>query len=379
MLVRSAALLPQVAGVPAETRVGPSRARAVVMKRFTLSRRQFWQWLPLALAAPVRAAGTLRVLAWPGYAEPEVVQAFEKRQGVKVEVTTIDSDDALWQRISREESRDFDVFAVNTAELQRYIKAGLVMPVPTTLLRNLSRQQPRFRALEAIHGLVHGGRAYAIPFTYGEMGLIYDRRQVPQPPTSIRVLWDERYRGKVVAYNGGTHNFSLAAQAMGLESPFRLEPGHWAPAVDRLVALRRNAAGFYTRPDEAVAIFRSRQAAVMFANYGTQQLRLVKAAGIDAGYVVPREGSLAWLDCWALTRGCRNPALAAAWIDHLLEDTASDLLVTRQGLANTTSPSPGARPEDRLVWLEPAESEDQRNRLWARILSGDSAAKVLRP
>lgn len=349
------------------------------MKPFYLSRRQFWQWLPAALAVPVRAAETLRVLAWPGYAEPEVVRAFEQRHQVKVEVTIIDSDDQLWQRVSRQQAQDFDVFAVNTAELQRYIKAGLVMAVPTTLLHNLPRQQPRFRALAAIPGLVHGGRAYAIPFTYSEMGLIYDRRQLSQPPATIQALWDERYRGKVVAYNGGTHNFSLAAQALGLGSPFRLRPQDWAPAVERLVALRRNAAGFYTRPDESVALFKSRQAALMFANYGTQQLQLVKAAGIDAGYVVPREGSLAWLDCWALTHAARNPALAAAWIDHLLEDPASQLLVTRQGLANTTSPGPGSRPEDRLLWLEPAESEEQRNRLWARILSGDSVAKVLRP
>lgn len=349
------------------------------MKPFHLSRRQFWQWLPLGLAAPVRAAETLRVLAWPGYAEPEVVQAFEKRHLVKVEVTTIDSDEALWQRVSQNKGQDFDLFAVNTAELQRYIKAGLVMSVPTALLRNLQRQQPRFRALEAIPGVVHGGRPYAIPFTYSEMGLIYDRRQVAQAPSSIGVLWDERYRGKVVAYNGGTHNFSLAAQVMGLKSPFNLGSQDWPAAVDRLVALRRNAAGFYTRPDESVALFKARQAAVMFANYGTQQLQLVKAAGVDAGYVVPREGSLAWLDCWALTRGARNPALAAAWIDHLLEDPASELLVSRQGLANTTSPGLGAKADDRIVWLEPAESEERRNLLWARILSGDNAAKVLKP
>jgi putative spermidine/putrescine transport system substrate-binding protein len=358
---------------------GPTWARAVVMKPFCLSRRQFWQWLPLGLAAPVRAAETLRVLAWPGYAEPEVVRAFEKRHQVKVEVTTIDSDEALWQWVSQKQGGAFDVFAVNTAELQRYIKAGLVMAVPTALLHNLPRQQPRFQALEAIPGLVHGGRPFAIPFTYSEMGLIYDRQQVPSAPSSISILWDERYRGKVVAYNGGTHNFSLAAQAMGLKSPFRLGAQDWPVAVDRLVALRRNAAGFYTRPDESVSLFKARQAAVMFANFGRQQLQLVRAAGVDAGYVVPREGSLAWLDCWALTRGARNPALAAAWIDHLLEDQASGLLISRQGLANTTSPGPGTRAEDRLLWLEPAESEERRNRLWARILSGDSAAKVLKP
>jgi len=102
---------------------------------------------------------------------------------------------------------------------------------------------------------------------------------------------------------------------------------------------------------------------------------LLLKAGLEVGYVVPREGALAWLDCWAITRAAAQPALAAAWISHVLGPAASDWLVTRQGLANTTSESP--YPNERLLWLQPPEDADRRQRLWARILSGDRASKVL--
>ncbi len=52
------------------------------------------------------------------------------------------------------------------------------------------------------------------------MGLIYNRRQFDAPPQSIAALWDARYRGKVLIYNSGSHNFSLAAQVLGKDSPF---------------------------------------------------------------------------------------------------------------------------------------------------------------
>ena len=52
-------------------------------------------------------------------------------------------------------------------------------------------------------------------------------------------------------------------------------------------------------------------------------------------------------------------------------------LVQRQGLANTTSPSPFHRPDARLRWLEPVEDTQKRTRMWDRIVSGDRAAKVL--
>jgi putative spermidine/putrescine transport system substrate-binding protein len=84
------------------------------------------------------------VLAWPGYAEPEVVQAFERRHGVRVELTTHRhrrGDVGARQR----DGDEFDVLALNTAELQRYLDAGLVQALDAARIPNRHRQLPRFR------------------------------------------------------------------------------------------------------------------------------------------------------------------------------------------------------------------------------------------
>lgn len=325
---------------------------------------------------PVR---TLRVLAWPGYADPAVVKAFEQRHGVHVDLTLIATDEALWEKISADQGADFDVFAVNTAGLQRYIGTGLVQPIDTAAIPNMQRQLPRFRQAAGIAGLSRDGKVYGVPYTYAEMGLIYDRSQFKQPPDSIAALWDPRLRGRVLAYDGGGHSFSLAAMMLGKPSPFRMDEADWPRAVERLIALRRNVLGFYAQPDEATHLFRKHRVALLFANYGTQQVQALKAAGADIGYVIPKEGALAWLDCWAVTQGAKDMALAYAWIDHMLGDMASGLLVTRQGLSNTIAEPPGGATGDRLIWLEPMEDPARRDRLWARIISGDSAARVFGP
>lgn len=331
------------------------------------------------MAAALGAQPLLRVLAWPGYADPDVVQGFEKRTGAKVEVTYIDSDEALWAKLHTNQATDFDVFAVNTAELQRYLQQGLVAEIDPAAIPNLGRQLPRFAQANKIPGIVHAGKRYAVPYTYAEMGLIYDRSQVAVPPKSVNILWDPRYQGKVLLYNGGSHNFSLAALSLGSTTPFAIAPRQWAPLVDRLIALRRNALTFYTELDDSIAQFQSRKAALMFANYGSQQFQQLQAAGANVGYIVPQEGALAWLDCWVITRGARDRALAHAWINYLLEDVPGQVLVSRQGLSNTTSASPFLGPEDKLLWLEPPPQLDRRNQLWERIYSGDRANKALAP
>lgn len=325
------------------------------------------------------AAATLRVLSWPGYADPDLVKTFEARTGSRVEITVINSDESMWQQLHDPGGENFDVFAVNTAELQRYIKDDRVQPLNMAAITNHARQLPRFRDLARIHGLVHADRVYAIPYTYAEMGLIYDRAQFARPPASINVLWDPRFQGKVIAYNGGNHNFTLAAQSMGYTTPFQLSEGDWLTMVLRLIELRRNALGFYTQPQESVDLFIRNKAAVLFANFGSQQYQMLRKAGADVGYSIPLEGAIAWLDCWAVLRGTRNTELAEAWINYMLEEGPSNALRVRQGLANTTQATDDEINADNLRWLEPVENAERRDLLWGRIMSGARASKVLAP
>jgi putative spermidine/putrescine transport system substrate-binding protein len=331
---------------------------------------------PLFLTAllgctPAWARDTLRVLAWPGYADPEMVAVFEQRHDVDVSVTYVNSDDDLWVKMSANRGGDFDVFAVNTAELQRYIEAGLSIPVRLANIPNHGKQLPRFQDLESIPGTVRDGNVYAIPYTYSTMGLIYNRKLVPTPPVSMRAMWDPQYRGRVLAYDASNHNFSVAALAFGLGDPFQLDDAGFRAVVPKLIALRRNVLTFYSTPEDVVELFRTNEVALVFANYGTQQVTQLKAAGEDIGYVIPEEGVLAWLDCWTIARGAGNAALAEAWIDYTLEAQVSGTLTARQGLANTVTRFETASDDERIIWLQPLEDYPRRQLLWQRIRAGD--------
>ena len=146
------------------------------------------------------------------------------------------------------------------------------------------------------------------------------------------------------------------------------------PLARHLVGLRRNLLSLYALPEESVDLFRRHRVAVMHANYGQQQLKLLRDAGFNVGYVVPREGALAWLDCWAVLRRSPHQALAAQWINHMLHPAVSLELTRRQGLANTLE-EPAALDRDSLmgpiVWLQPVEDDARRTRLWQRVVAGD--------
>ena len=321
----------------------------------------------LAACAPgLRAETVLRVLAWPGYADPDLIASFEARHRVRVELSLVDSDDMLWKQLGE---GAFDVLAANTAEIARMIERGLIAPIEDAALGNLGRQLPRFRLAERLPAIFWGGRRHAVPYAHADMGLIYDRSRIPEPPTSILAMWDPRLRGKVLAYDGSSHNFSLAALSLGLP-PFAIGQADWPRVVERLIALRRNVRAFYSLPEESLALFRDGGAWLLVANYGKQQLTELRRAGLDVGYAIPHEGALAWLDCWAISSTAREPALALAWIDHLLQPEAALALTQRHGLGNTLYVT-GEDEAARLYWLEQVEDAALRHSLWRQIIAGD--------
>ncbi|MBZ0216530.1 MAG: ABC transporter substrate-binding protein [Fimbriimonadaceae bacterium] len=330
--------------------------------------------LTIALAAPAIlrsgrafAANELRVMAWQGYADDDWVKEFEAQSGAKVNVVFIGTDDEIWAKIKGSEGKDFDVFAVNTAQLQRYIDGGLTTAIDLDKVPNQKGVLTRFGDLSKVKGVMRDGKAYAIPFCFDSIGLIYDKDKVKPAPDSFEILWDPKYKSKVLAYDNGEHNFSFTALTLGIEDPFHLSADQMAKIKEKLVALKQNVLSFYSAPDEALQLYKSNDVALIWANYGQQQVKAMVDAGANIAYVNPKEGALAWLDTWALTSGVQDKGLAEAWVNFLLQKKIAEQLSQRTGFGNTVVETGSAGSSDKLIWLDFVEDPTKRSDLWNEI------------
>lgn len=282
-------------------------------------------------------------------------------------------------KLSKDGGQHYDVIAANTSEINYFVQQQLLQPLRLSNLTQRSRQLQQFRQLNDIPGLMHDGQAYGVPYVYGEMGLIYNRKMMSSPPISINSLWDPQWQGQVLAYDGSSHNFSLARQTLA-KPPFAIPNEDMPAAVNKLIALRRNVLSFYSLPEESVSLFMQNPIALMYANYGRQQLKLLQDAGADAGYVIPQEGALAWLDCWPPlpapppTVNWLNSGSITAWSRKI-----SGALTERQGLENTLRTLQTSNDPLNLIWLEPVTDAEIRAKLWKSILAGDRPENLVLP
>src|ERR1700751_6028148 len=131
-----------------------------------------------ALWAAPASGGELRIMAWQGYADDDWVKEFQQQTGAKVNVVFIGTDDEIWAKIKGSEGKDFDLFAVNTAQLQRYIDAGLTTPYDLDKVPNQKQTLPRFQDLSKITGVMRDGKVHSVPYAFDSIGIIYDPKKV---------------------------------------------------------------------------------------------------------------------------------------------------------------------------------------------------------
>jgi putative spermidine/putrescine transport system substrate-binding protein len=234
-------------------------------------------------------------------------------------------------------------------------------------LPNQKNVLPRFRDLTQVKGVMGDGKVHSIPFCFDSIGLIYDKDKVSPAPDSFEVLWDPKYKGRILAYDNGEHNFSFTALTLGIADPFHLTDEQMQQIKEKLIKLKQNVLSFYTTPDEALQLYRNNDVALIWANYGQQQVKAMKDAGANIAYVNPKEGALAWLDTWAMTSGVKDTELAEAWVNFLLQRKIGEQLSERTGFGNTVVETGSASSNDKLVWLDFVEDPTKRSDLWNEI------------
>jgi putative spermidine/putrescine transport system substrate-binding protein/spermidine/putrescine transport system substrate-binding protein len=319
---------------------------------------------PVARAAPA----DFRILTWEGYAEPEWVKPFEAANNVRTTIAYVGSVDEMFAKMQGSKGQDFDVVAYDTSTFKRYIDAKLVRPIDPAKVPNLQRLAPAFKDVPPI---MRGDVRYGIPFAWGSLPLIYDKKAFPDgAPDSWNVFWDPKYAHQMIALDDANNWIVTAALAMGIKDPYNLTDAQFAAVKAKLIAAKKLLLTYYAGFDDGVNIFAQGGVKIMFS-MGEPQVPALRKKGIDAAMVIPKEGAVGWLDCWTISAGAANPDLAHAWLNAVLAPGVGTILGDKDGYGNTVDQAEnqkiGLTYADKLSFLQTPENFEKRVALWNAV------------
>jgi spermidine/putrescine transport system substrate-binding protein len=289
---------------------------------------------PIESGRPVERGATLRIYEWRDYLADNVLEAFERRyraDDVRVEVESFLHMEEAIARLRRPDA-DFDIFFPTIDAIGGLVDAGVLRPLNHDYLPNVRNLWPAFRGSE--NPFYDRGQRYTVPYTTYSSGIGWRRDLVATgdaPDASsdpFGVLWNPRYHGRVGVYDSYREAMALGLLHRGETDLRDARSSSLRGAADDLIRLIRSGGmltleGAYEGlPDGEFAVHQAWSGdLISAARY--ERRSPTKAAGA-LGFAHPA-GGVVGCDLTAVCARGRNPVLAHAFVDHLLDfDVAMD-------------------------------------------------------
>jgi spermidine/putrescine transport system substrate-binding protein len=267
--------------------------------------------LALLIAGCGQQQKELRLLNWSDYMPREVLDEFERREGVRVVEDTYDSPEAMLTKLQAGGDREYDVLITSDYTIGSLVRAGSLLELDKSKIPNLNNLDPQFA-----DPAFDPGARHSVVYQWGTTGLAYRADLVTGPVESWAVLFDPaRQVGNFLLLDEMREQVGAALLFKG-QSVNTTDPARLAEVQTLLLETKRRSRGFAGGTSIRdrliagdIAVGPAYSGDILAAQAENPQLR----------YVIPTEGATLWTDNLVVMQKSPNHELAYRFINFLLE------------------------------------------------------------
>lgn len=256
----------------------------------------------------------VNVYMWSEYIDPKILEEFEKETGFKVRLDVYESTEDMQAKLQQAGGdRHYDVVVASDHVIPVLAKLKLIQPLPADKIPNRANVAERFR-----NPSYDPASRYSLPYQWGTMGLMYRKDKAPQLDPSWAVVFEEDQQPGPFVLIDSMRDMIAAAlkyqgQSINARKPEQLKAAGElilkAKHSPKMVAFEGGAGG-----KNKVA---SGDATLAIVYNGDAIRALDEDAGLE--FVVPKEGTLIWVDAMTIPARAPNPEGACKFINYILD------------------------------------------------------------
>ncbi len=250
----------------------------------------------------------LKLYNYGDYMSDELLKQFEKETGIRVRQDTFDTNEDMYVPVANKQVQ-YDLIICGDYTIEKMIKNDLLQPLNYDNIPNAANLDKDYMAKLAG---ADPGNKYAIPYTWGTVGILYNTKMVEEPVDSWGILWNEKYAGKIWMYDSVRDTIGITLKYLGYDFNTRNEAEVNA-ARDLLIAQAPLRKGFGTDNMRTSMVNNKAALAVVYSGDAVACI----GENEDLAFVVPKEGSNVWFDNVIIPKNAKNVDAAHAFINFL--------------------------------------------------------------
>jgi spermidine/putrescine transport system substrate-binding protein len=265
-------------------------------------------------AAPVaEVEKELFMYNWAAYVSPDNMDLFKEQFGVETFTYDVyDNNEVLIAKLQGGAS-GYDIAAPTAEYVPGMVEEGFLQKLDLSRIPNTKYINKTFKGL-----WWDPTDEYQVPKDYGTTGVLYMKSKISKIPQSWKEFYDMvkgEASGKTVFVDsmGDVFVFPLKMLGYSLNSVDKAELDEARTVLldvaPHLYGLDSNQYGFKMKDGTTVMT-------LGWTGPLGQELADEHTAG-EAGYVVPSEGTLFWLDTWVMLADAPHPNAAYAWLNFI--------------------------------------------------------------
>jgi putative spermidine/putrescine transport system substrate-binding protein len=263
-----------------------------------------------------KGEGSLNLIAWEGYVQPQWVKPFTKATGCVVHAKYAGSSGEMVSLMANGGGGQYDLVSASGDADLRLIYGGDVKPVNMSLIPSWKQfrpflQAPSFNTIKGVH--------FGVSLQFGPNVLLYSTKTFKTVPTSWSVLYSKKYKGKITVPNNPIQiadaalYLEKAQPSLGITDPYELTQTQFKATVALLKTQKPLIAKYWNLASDEINLFQSRTVVAGAAwPYQTITLKANKAAVADT--IPSVEGATGWADSWLLATHAAHPNCAYKWM-----------------------------------------------------------------
>jgi spermidine/putrescine transport system substrate-binding protein len=291
-----------------------------------LARRDYPVTLPrigdaVSSSTAAEKGGELKIYNYADYLNPAVLKEFSKREGVEVKVTTFDTLEEAFSKLTS--GLEFDVIFSVPDQVSKLVGRKLVQPLNYELLGNLEKN-----IWPELHSPVYDvGPRYTVPYIVYSTGIGWRRDKLDFDPSKLDQPWDafwnaKQYRGKVAVLDDKREAIGMALMRRGVtnlntEDPALLEQASKdLQQLDRDIGIKVAISDYETLPAGRIFLHQSWSGDVISAVLSY----LPEGTKPDVlGYWQQAEGGPIFNDCICVGAKAAKPVMAHRFLNFIME------------------------------------------------------------